>query len=669
MNKIVVTTLLCMCMNGNVKAQLTYSLDDDSGFVARFEKKTNETTNDSVKAYNFLKLSIFYKILNDTVKAKSYLNRGIALNKNYPMLVGAGYYYTALAQYGRIDHDYRERYFLKADSVLKNIKSKEAAKLLVLVWYNYGITHQTRGDEKAAMEAFTTKAAIYARECGDAFSLGKIDKAIGIIYMNANDRRKAATYYQRAALYFEKPDDDNPTRLEELVDTYITIAENYAYMEVPDTAKIFLDKAAPILAPNRTANLNLRYYFAAGTYYNKVKDYANAIKYFNKGISLTNHPSAQFSINRLKLGKYNTYMHIKHYGNAVAVIEDLLKSPYLAEQDRPKYYKELYSTYSLMHNSQKSLYWAKEYITLSDSLYESGIQKDILEMERKYNNAESQKKIIQLQADKDKAALSAKSKGLLIWLLGIISAFFLVSLIVGRLYFRNAQKLSKQKEINYQQQLQEAEQKQQIQISRALLQGEEKERKRLAGDLHDGLGGMLAGVKMNLSRLALNNISQNSAMDLTKVIDQLDNSVSELRRIARNMMPESLLQLGLEPSLSDLCQSLNNAALKVEFQSFGISKDLPSETQVTIYRIVQELLNNTTKHAQASNVLVQCSQNENLFFITVEDNGRGFITTQSSMNKGIGLTNITNRVDFLNGKLEINSQPGEGTTVNIEFNV
>jgi tetratricopeptide (TPR) repeat protein len=310
MHKFLLIVFFYFGITRQVNAQLTYSLDDDVGFVARFEKETSEATNDSVKAYNSLKLSLYFKILNDTLSAKKYLEQGIRLGKNYSMLVGAGYYYTALAQYNKVDHDYREQYFLKADSVLKNIKTKEAAKLLVLVWHNYGITHQSRGNEKAAMEAYTKKAAVYARESGDAFSIGKASKSIGIVYMNANDRKMAGNYFKQAALNFKKPAEDNPTRLEELVDTYITIAENFAYMDLTDSAKVYLDKAAVILAPNPGANLYLRYYFAAGTYYNKIQDYSNAIKSFNRGIALTNHPSAQFSINRLKLGKYNTYIHL-----------------------------------------------------------------------------------------------------------------------------------------------------------------------------------------------------------------------------------------------------------------------------------------------------------------------------------------------------------------------
>ena len=157
--------------------------------------------------------------------------------------------------------------------------------------------------------------------------------------------------------------------------------------------------------------------------------------------------------------------------------------------------------------------------------------------------------------------------------------------------------------------------------------------------------------------------------DIYKVIEQLDGSVTELRRIARNMMPESLLQLGLEVSLRDMCDALNSPATSVEFQAFSINAALPKETQITVYRIVQELLANAIRHANATEILVQCSQNENTFYITLEDNGRGFDTSMLPLQKGIGISNVKNRVDFLKGKMDINSTPAQGTTVNIEFNI
>ncbi len=173
-------------------------------------------------------------------------------------------------------------------------------------------------------------------------------------------------------------------------------------------------------------------------------------------------------------------------------------------------------------------------------------------------------------------------------MLGIISTFLLLLTFVLIFYYRNNKKLLKQKEINHQQQLKEMRQQHQLKFTQAMLEGEERERQRVARDLHDGLGGLLAGIKIKLSSQV--KAENNAGFD--RVILQLDQSITELRRIARNMMPESLLKSGLEEAINDLCESLSSDQTKIEFQAYGIQKNMPIATQANIYRIVQELLSN-----------------------------------------------------------------------------
>ena len=130
-------------------------------------------------------------------------------------------------------------------------------------------------------------------------------------------------------------------------------------------------------------------------------------------------------------------------------------------------------------------------------------------------------------------------------------------------------------------------------------------------------------------------------------------------------MPESLLNTGLEPALYDLCHSLTNENLQIDCQALSLSRDLSKEVQVTAYRMVQELLANAIKHSGASRILVQCTQYDDMLFITVEDNGKGFNTEEAST--GLGLDNLKNRIRFHHGNMEVNSAPGKGTIVNIEF--
>ena len=153
-------------------------------------------------------------------------------------------------------------------------------------------------------------------------------------------------------------------------------------------------------------------------------------------------------------------------------------------------------------------------------------------------------------------------------------------------------------------------------------------------------------------------------------LDMIDTSIRELRRVAHNMMPEMLVKFGLDEALKEYCNTVNATKLiSVKYQSFGMDSRLDSSKEIIIYRIIQELLNNILKHAAASEVLVQLIKEGNRLSIVVEDNGKGFDTALLENNKGAGWTNIRSRVDYLQGQLDINSEAGKGTSVNIEFNV
>ena len=205
----------------------------------------------------------------------------------------------------------------------------------------------------------------------------------------------------------------------------------------------------------------------------------------------------------------------------------------------------------------------------------------------------------------------------------------------------------------------------------SILQGQEEERSRIAKDLHDGLGGLLSSVKLNLSALKGNmNLPGKDASLFAKSITQLDVAIAEMRRVAHNMMPEALLKFGLKEAIQDYCESINESnIIKIKFTCLSLNNRLEKTTELSLYRIIQELTNNAIKHAAAKNIFVQLAKNDSSITLTVEDDGKGFDTAGLTKIKNAGLQNVQARVDYLKGIMTIESTIGNGSSVNIEIHI
>ena len=196
----------------------------------------------------------------------------------------------------------------------------------------------------------------------------------------------------------------------------------------------------------------------------------------------------------------------------------------------------------------------------------------------------------------------------------------------------------------------------------------EVERSRLAKDLHDGMGGLLSGIKLTLNNVADNMAEKNTPLFI-KANNQLDNAIREMRRVAHNMMPEALLKFGLGEAIQDYCDGINESnVVKMKYTQIGSLQGLTQSTEIVLYRIIQELTNNALKHAMAKNIFIQITKHLLGVTVTVEDDGKGFNTTLHE-GEGQGLKNVQARIEYLKGSYDIKSEKGNGTSVNIEIPV
>jgi signal transduction histidine kinase len=209
----------------------------------------------------------------------------------------------------------------------------------------------------------------------------------------------------------------------------------------------------------------------------------------------------------------------------------------------------------------------------------------------------------------------------------------------------------------------------QLLASRAILIGEEKERGRISRDLHDGLGGMLSGVKLSLSSIKNANLNPEEINEkIDRAVSQLNASISELRMIAQNLMPESLVNFGLKDALNDLCSNLGiHKNINISFLFYGESFRLDNSIETSLFRIAQEAINNAIKYARASEIIVQLIQDESWLNMTIQDNGQGFDIEKIQEKNSGGLRNIRARAESFDGRVHIESKPGIGTEIIVDF--
>jgi PAS domain S-box-containing protein len=195
---------------------------------------------------------------------------------------------------------------------------------------------------------------------------------------------------------------------------------------------------------------------------------------------------------------------------------------------------------------------------------------------------------------------------------------------------------------------------------------QEKERARIAEDLHNSLGQLLYGVKLNLNDFKLDHseFESQNVLTIKNIGNLLSECIQECRRISHDLMPSVLQDYGLRMAIEDICKQLSKTIdFTCEFS--GPNDRLPKYMEKAIYRIVQELAMNLIKHADATKAYIKLGINEKNIVVRVEDNGKGFYTSNIIENDGIGIQSIKTKLHLLKGELDIDSAPGKGTIINI----
>ena len=308
--------------------------------------------------------------------------------------------------------------------------------------------------------------------------------------------------------------------------------------------------------------------------------------------------------------------------------------------------------YARQHRWDSAYHYHTLYSALKDSIHNENSRRQIEEIHERYA---ADKKDREIQLQKEQLARQRLLKNILIF-----SAVFLIVLIL-LLYNRRRLKQKAAYEASLNQQRND--------YFHAVMQAQDNERKRIAQDIHDTVGSMLSAAKLNLSALEDPGVPfaglQQERYKKSQAL--MDEAVGELRNIAHNIMPASLSKIGLPAAVKSLVDHISpSSGMQINYNVYGFEERLPENMEISIYRILLELIHNAIKHSGAGLLTIQLIRYPGNINIVVEDNGKGF-DQASARGQGMGMSNIISRVGYLRGVMDIDTRPGGGTTVLIEI--
>jgi len=487
------------------------------------------------------------------------------------------------------------------------------------VYNNLGeLSFNYQKNQEALNYLFNAKGILQRKK--DVSLLAKTYQNFGIVYYFSDN-------YQEALIYFLKALD-----LHQQLHNERLVASDYNFIGLCNEA---LNKDA----------LAKTSYSKALNYFVKNKMWDEQIEVlYNIGVFFFNRNMADSALN--------------YFEKIVGLLKETNN-----EDMRLKNLSLLSETYAMKGDYAKAYDYQMQYANLNDSLLNTEKVKSIADMQTKYETEKKEQQIV-LLGEQNKTRAAQRN----FFIAGSI-VLLLVVFVLG-FYFVQRNRIAKKNEELAQQRIGSLLQEQEIKSYNAMLEGQEEERKRIATDLHDRLGSMLSTVKLMFASLADKMDAQTPliADRKDKVNALIDEAVLEVRRVSHNLSTGTVSSFGLVAALEDLCESIDKTGMiRCKFLCYGMDERLSQPLEIGIFRMVQELVNNTLKHAKAKQLTIQLNRHENALTVTVEDNGIGFDVTEKRRKGGIGLKNLEIRAEKMEGSYHVDARPGQGTISIIEI--
>jgi signal transduction histidine kinase len=594
-----------------------------------------------IKTYN--ELTWQYRTV-DQDKAISYANKAIELSLRYKFDKGLAQAYNDLGIifYDRQNFDTAISLYNKAFEIRK--RNKDVSGMAKL--YNkIGVVYQKQGSFDKALENQLNALKLF-EELNDDIGISYSLNNIGIINQNMGLFDEAIKYQLQSIAIKEKIKDRYG-----LAGSYVNVGNIYLLQGNYPKAREFYLKAEKIAREIGDKEYLSNALNNLSRFYISTKLYREALPYVDESLALRKSLGDIKGMVSCLINHGKIYMGLQLYDTAEIKLNkalSLAKDEESCKPELPALYESFADLYEITNQFDKALAMHKLYASSKDSVYTTQLGANFAELQTKYETLQKEKQI-----QEQRFALTKKNY----WIGGAIGLLMLISLL-GYSYYHRYQ-------LKQEARMQAEILKQQDMATKAVLEAEEAERQRIAKDLHDGVGQMMSAAKMNLSavesQLNLQTTEQKHAFE--NIIQLVDDSCKEVRSVSHNMMPNALLKNNLEAAIREFIYKLDQQVLKVHVYTQGLDERLDSNMETILYRIIQECVNNVIKHSGADTLDITIIKEAGELTATIEDNGKGFDTTDKEKFEGIGLKNMRTRIDYLKGSIDFDSAPGHGTVV------
>lgn len=545
------------------------------------------------------------------------------------------------------NHGQALNYYHKA---LTNAQQNKDTLRLAAIYNNIGVVYFSIGNYKDAMVYYLKaleryQLSRYKKEAASVFN------NIGLLFNELENTEKASLNFQLALQNYELVGDS----------IGISAALNnkglmFAKKKNADSAHYYFDKAIGISQRNNNIYGLCDSYLEKAGFYLQMDNTADAKKYYKLSQRLSQSINQPYQEASSMLGLVKVLLKDGDHKSALNEASSALEigkqlNNQVLQYESHEVLSQIYEKKGLL---DKGLQHFRQYVTMKDELLNQTVLHQIYNLE--INTLSQANTLQQLQIESQGLSISKKNNLLLF--IGISFILIIIGIYLLYLNYRHIQQVKLQQAI-----IDLSEKK-----SRDAVAAEIQERQRIGRELHDGLGQILSVARLNLSVLhqkkKLTDSRKAELFDTT--FKSIDEAFNELRNISHNLAPALLSEKGLIEALKNLSDLVNKTNhLQMQLESFGFATDLDSLTEHTLYRAIQELLNNVIKHAKASLFTVQLIKSEKEVTLMVEDNGRGFNINEAGTNNGGGISNIKSRVENLNGSMHVDSLIDRGTIVSI----